>query len=123
MTVVRTAAKRMIIFRNRSFLKMERIVLGVAEVTAVCGTYLKRNLGKEKLVFSGKLLQSQDSGVVRIQTSSTLMKHNLCAVEKNVILLWFHCQQVSQYKSKVHYILNNIDSSRKEEAGVIKKKF
>jgi hypothetical protein len=78
------------------------------------GTWAKRNF------FSGKLLQSQDSGVVRIQTSSALMKQNLSLVEKNFILLWLYCQQVSQYKSKVQYIINNVGSLRKEEAEVIK---
>jgi hypothetical protein len=49
------------------------------------------------------------------------MKQNLSAVEKNLIPLRLHCQQVAQYKSKAEYILNNVDSVRKEEAAVIKK--
>jgi hypothetical protein len=35
MTVIRTAATRMIIFCNRAFLKVEFIVLGVTEVKEV----------------------------------------------------------------------------------------
>jgi hypothetical protein len=50
------------------------------------------------------------------------MKQNLSAVEKNSSPLWFNCQ-ISQYKSKAQYILNNVVSLRKEEADVLKKRF